>query len=194
MADEDKKNWLSCLGWGCLAVVVVSVLGIGGCVAFVYRGGSAAGSVADVYLAAVDEGRFEDAFQALGPDYTDDRGLAEFVAFEQESRSRMGTCGDWQRSGTSIDRIPGRSAADLTYRASCEHGPLEVAFGLEQLDKVWVIQDIRYREPGESVVPTCADCGADLIPGAKFCAACGTAVGGAEDRPEKPTDDGGPTE
>lgn len=187
MSDDDKKNWMSCLGWGCLVVVVVSVLGIGGCVAFIYKGGSAASSVADAYLVAVSEGRFEDAFGTLGPDYTENRGLSEFVAFEQESRSRFGTCAEWRRSGTSIDRVPGRSAATLTYQLSCDQGALEVAFGLEEVDSTWVIQDIHYREPGMPVAPVCAECAAELVPGARFCAACGTAVGGGQEAPEEPT-------
>ena len=118
MADEDRKNWMSCLGWGCLVVAVVSVLGIGGCLAYVYKGGSAAHSVANAYLESVDAGRYEEAFGTLGPVYTEDRGLAEFVAFEQAARAQMGACGDWRMSGTSINRESGRSVALLTYRGS----------------------------------------------------------------------------
>jgi len=194
MSDDDKRNWMSCLGWGCLVVVVVSALGIGGCVAYVYKGGSAAGSVSDGYLAAVEEGRFEDAFQALGSDFTEERGLMEFVTFEQETRSRLGACRDWRRSGTSIDRVAGRSEATLTHQGSCDQGPVEVVFSLEQIDQVWVIQDIRYREPGVAVVPTCADCGAPALPAAKFCSACGTAFGETEEPPEDAEGEGEPTE
>ena len=184
MADEEKKNWMSCLGWGCLIVVVLSVLGIGGCLAYVYKGGTAAHSVGNDYLESVDAGRFEDAFQTLGPIFTEDRGLAEFIAFEQAARAQMGTCGAWRMSGTSLNREPGRSVAVLTYQGSCDGGPVEVTLNLEQIDRQWVIQDIRYKEQGVLVIPICADCGAAIPPGANFCAACGSAVGGAETAPE----------
>lgn len=178
MADEDKRNWMSCLGWGCLIVVVVSVVGIGGCVAFVYKGGSEAHAVAELYLEAVDGGDFEEAFTALGPAYTEDGGLAEFVAFEQAARAQMGPCGGWRMSGTSFNRDPGRSVAVLAYQGSCEGGPVEVRFSLEKWDGQWVIQDIRYQEPGVTVVPVCAECGALVPPQANFCASCGAALGG----------------
>jgi len=189
MADEEKKNWMSCLGWGCLIVVVLSVLGIGSCVAYVYKGGSAARSVATAYLESVDAGRFEEAFRTLGPAYTEGRGLTEFVTFEQAARAQAGACGTWRMSGTSINRESGRSVAMLTYRGSCDGGPIEVAFNLEQVDRQWVIQDIRYNEPGVSVIPTCADCGAVVPPGANFCASCGSAIGGGEHRVEDPAGD-----
>ncbi len=90
MTEENGRNWMSCLGWGCLALVVLSILGIGGCVAYLYRGGSAAHSVANAYLEAVDAGRYEEAFENLGPRFTEDRGIGEFVAFEQAARAQMG--------------------------------------------------------------------------------------------------------
>jgi hypothetical protein len=178
MADEEKRNWMSCLGWGCLIVVVVSVIGIGGCVAYVYKGGSGAHAAADAYLESVDGGRYEEAFQTLGSTYTEDRGIAEFVAFEQAARAQMGACGAWRMSGTSFNRESGRSVAMLTYQGSCDGGSVEAHFSLEQSEGQWVIQDIRYQEPGVTVIPVCAECGAVVPPGANFCAGCGTAVGG----------------
>lgn len=194
MADESGRNWMSCLGWGCLVVVVLSALGIGGCVAYVYKGGSAAHTVANTYLESVDAGRYEEAFQSLGPGYTDDRGLGEFVAFEQEARAQMGTCSDWRLRGTEIDREPGLSATMLTYRGLCERGPVEVVFNLEKVDSLWVIQDIRYNEPGVKVIPMCADCETVIPPGAKFCPNCGAEVGGVEAASEEPAGGEGPPE
>lgn len=188
MVDEDKKNWMSCLGWGCLVVVVVSVLGIGGCVAFVYKGGSEAHAAADLYLEMVDGGRYEEAFEALGPAYTEERGLAEFVAFEQAARAQLGVCGSWRMSGTSFNREAGRSVAVLAYQGACDGGPVEVHFGLEQLEGQWVIQDIRYQEPGVTVIPVCAECGAAVPPRANFCAGCGTPVGGDSPADEDPAE------
>jgi zinc-ribbon domain len=194
MADEEKRNWMSCLGWGCLVVVVVSVLGIGGCVAYVYKGGSAAHAAADAYLEAVDGGQYEEAFQALGPSYTADRELAEFVAFEQAARAQMGACGAWRMSGTSFNRVSGHSVAMLTYQSSCDGGPVEAVFNLEQLDGQWVVQDVRYQEPGVTVIPVCAECGAVVPPGANFCAGCGAAVGGDAAADEGPSGEDEPSE
>lgn len=194
MADEDRKNWMSCLGWGCLVVAVVSVLGIGGCLAYVYKGGSAAHSVANAYLKSVDAGRYEEAFGTLGPVYTEDRGLAEFVAFEQAARAQMGACGDWRMSGTSINRESGRSVALLTYRGSCDGGSIEATFNLEQVDRQWVIQDIRYNEPGLPAIPVCSDCGSVVPPGARFCPDCGSEIGGGDEAPEEPVASEGPEE
>lgn len=186
MADEDAKKWLSCLGWGCLAVVVISVLGIGGCVAFFYKGGSDAHAVANAYLEAVEAGEFETAFLSLGPEFTGTRSLSEFVAFEQAARSDLGPCDDWKMSGTSFNRESGRSMAQLTYRRICDTGPVVVAFSLEQVDGEWVIQDIRYNEPLRPVVEVCAGCSATIPPGANFCPLCGTAVGGGAEDSEQP--------
>ena len=194
MADEDKKNWMSCLGWGCLVVVVVSVVGIGGCIAYVYKGGSGASEVAAAYLGSVDGGRYEEAFQALGPGFTDDRGLADFVAFEQAARAQMGACGAWRMSGTSFNRESGRTVALLSYQGSCDGGSLEAHFNLEQLEGQWVIQDIRYQEPGVTVIPVCAKCGAVVPPGANFCAGCGAAVGGGAIVEEDPSGEDEPSE
>ncbi len=194
MADEDKKNWMSCLGWGCLTVVVVSVVGIGGCVAYLYKGGSGAHEVAGAYLESVDGGRYEEAFQALGPAYTEDRGLAGFVAFEQSARAQMGACGGWRMSGTSFNREDGRSVALLRYLGSCDGGPVEAVFNLEQVEGKWLIQDIRYQEPGATVVPICAECGAVVPPGANFCANCGAVVGAGAAADEDSTGDAEPPE
>ena len=194
MTDENGRNWMSCLGWGCLAVVVLSVVGIGGCVAYVYKGGSAAHTVAKAYLESVDAGRYEEAFQTLGPSYTEDRGLAEFVAFEQAARAQMGACSDWRMSGTSMNRESGRSVAMLTYRGTCESGFIEVAFNLEQVDRQWVIQDIRYNESGMPVIPACPDCGSVVPPGAKFCPGCGSEIGGGEAALEGSAESEGPQE
>jgi hypothetical protein len=185
MTDENGRNWMTCLGWGCLTVVVLSVLGIGGCVAYLYKGGSAAHSVANAYLELVDTGRYDEAFQSLGPSYTEGRGLAEFVAFEQATRAQMGACGEWRMAGTSFNREAGQSVALLTYQGSCDGGPVEVAFSLEQMEGEWVIQDIRYNEPGVAVIPVCADCGTVVPPGARFCPNCGSQVGGGEPAAEE---------
>jgi hypothetical protein len=187
MTDNDARNWISCLGWGCLAVVVISVLGIGGCVAFFYKGGSDAHAAANVYLAAVQAGDFEAAFATLGPEFTGARGLSDFVAFEQAARAELGSCGEWKMSGTSFNRESGRSMAQLTYRRTCESGPLVVAFNLEQIDGEWLIQDIRYNEALEARVERCAGCSAVVPTGAKFCAHCGAAIG---DDPEEPEQEG----
>ena len=194
MTDDNGRNWMSCLGWGCLAVVVLAALGIGGCVAYVYRGGSAARSVADAYLAAVDAGRYEEAFAHLGSEFTEGRDISDFVAFEQASRAQLGACGDWTMSGTSVNRDTGRSLARLTYLGSCASGPIEVGFNLQQVEGRWVIEDIRYHEPGVEVIPTCADCGAMLPPGARFCPNCGSEIGGSEGAPEEPPAEDGPQE
>lgn len=185
MTDDNSRNWMSCLGWGCLAVVVLSALGIGGCVAYVYRGGAAGRAVAGAYLEAVDAGRYEEAYEHLGPRFTEGNDIAAFVAFEQASRAQMGACGDWRASGTSFNRESGRSVARLTYQGSCESGPIAVGFNLRQVEGQWVIEDIRYHEPGVEVIPTCADCGAVLPPGARFCPNCGSEIDG-EGAPEEP--------
>jgi hypothetical protein len=181
MADEDSKKWLSCLGWGCLAVVVISALGIGGCVTFFYKGGSEAHSAANTYLEAVEVGDYEAAFVTLGPDFTERRGLEDFVAFEQAARAEMGSCGDWRMSGTSFNRESARSVALLTFQRMCDEGPVSVAFSLEKMESGWVIQDIRYDEPVVPVVHVCVDCSAVVPPGANFCPLCGTEVGTASD-------------
>lgn len=182
MSDSDAKSWLSCLGWGCLVLVVVSALGIGGCVTYFYKGGSGAHEVAQAYLAAVDEGRFDEAFETLGPDFTEERGVAEFVAFEQTARAEFGGCGDWRLRGTTFDREPGLTVSHLTFLGSCEDQPVTVAFSLEKLDDRWVIQDIRYNEQFESVEPMvehCSDCGAEVPLDARFCPSCGARIGAA---------------
>ena len=191
MTEENGRNWMSCLGWGCLALVVISILGIGGCVAYLYRGGSAAHSVANAYLESVDAGRYEEAFQSLGPRFTEDRGIGDFVAFEQAARAQMGSCGDWRMSGTSFNRESGRSVALLTYQGSCDRGPIEVSFNLEQADGQWLIQDIRYNEPGVAAIPICAGCGSVIPPGARFCPNCGLEVGGGAGASEVPVADDG---
>jgi len=188
MADEEKRNWMSCLGWGCLVVAVVSVLGIGGCLAYVYKGGSAAHSVANAYLESVDAGRYEEAFGTLGPAFTQDSSLAEFVAFEQAARAQMGACGDWRMSSTSINRKSGGSVALLTYQGSCAGGSIEATFNLEQVDRQWVIQDIRYNEPGLPAIAVCSHCGGAVPPGARFCPDCGTEIGGGDGEPEAPAE------
>lgn len=177
MADEDAKKWLSCLGWGCLAVVVISALGIGGCVAFLYKGGSDSHAAVNTYLEAVEAGDFESAFLTLGPGFTEQRGLEELVAFEQAARAEMGSCGEWRMSGTSFNRGEGRSEALLSYQRSCEGGPVSASFSLEQLDGQWVIQDIRYNEPMRPVAQICAGCSDVIPPGARYCSHCGAEVG-----------------
>ncbi len=193
MSDDNGRNWMSCMGWGCLALVVLSILGIGGCVAYLYRGGSAAQAVADAYLEAVDAGRYEEAFEYLGSRYTEGQGIGEFVAFEQASRAQMGACGDWRNSGTGFNRDLSQSAVQLTYQGSCEKGPIEVAFKLEQVEGSWVIQDIGYHEPGVAVIPVCVACGDVVPPGARFCPNCGQEVGAADSATEEPPVDGGDT-
>jgi len=177
MADEDAKKWLSCLGWGCLAVVVISALGIGGCVAFFYKGGSGAHAAAHSYLEAVQAGDYEAAFVTLGPEFTETRSLEEFVAFEQAARAEMGSCGDWRMSGTSFNRESSRSVALLSFQRMCNEGPVIVAFSLEQMDGEWVIQDIRYNESVVPVVHVCVECSTVLSPQANFCPSCGAKVG-----------------
>jgi hypothetical protein len=194
MTDENGRNWMSCLGWGCLVVVVLTALGIGGCVAYVYRGGAAARSVADAYLEAVDAGRYEEAYEHLGSRFTEGRGIGDFVAFEQASRAQMGACGGWKMSGTSVNREAGRSVARLTYQGSCDSGPIEVGFNLERVEGRWVIEDINYHEPGVAVIPTCTECGMVLPPGARFCPNCGSEIAGGEGAPEEPAAGDGPQE
>jgi len=180
MSDSETRNWLSCLGWGCLVLVVVSALGIGGCVAYFYKGGSGAHEVAHAYLAAVDAGRYDEAFDTLGSTFTEERGLAEFVAFETTARAEFGACADWRLRGTTFDREPGLTASGLTFVGSCDDQSVTVAFILEKLDDRWVIQDIRYNEQTEPIGPVierCTDCGAELPPDARFCPSCGEPIG-----------------
>jgi hypothetical protein len=172
---------MTCFGWGCLAAVVLAGLGIGSCVAVVYRGGSAAHDVATAYLEAVEAGRFEEAFSVLGPEAGAARDVDGFVAFERANRAAFGDCSEWRLGGTSLNREAGRSAATVRYRADCATGPIEVAFVVEQIDGEWLIQDIRYREPNDPLpVATCAECGGVLPPGSRFCPLCGTAVAPTE--------------
>lgn len=195
MADEDAKKWLSCLGWGCLAVVVISALGIGGCVAFFYKGGSESHAAVITYLEAVEAGDFESAFLTLGPGFTEQRSLEELVAFEQAARAELGSCGEWQMSGTSFNREEGRSEALISYRRSCDGGPVNAAFSLEQLDGQWVIQDIRYNEPMGPVAQICAGCSDVIPPGARYCPHCGSeagSAGGMNENAGLPTEDSEP--
>jgi hypothetical protein len=188
MADDDAKKWLSCLGWGCLAIVVISVLGIGGCVAFFYKGGTDSHAVAKAYLDAVEIGDYDAAFLTLGPEFTERRSLDELVAFEQAARSETGSCGEWRMSGTSFNRENGRSQALLSFQRSCESGPMTISFMLEQVESGWVIQDIRYGEPVAPVISVCTGCSMAVPPGAKFCPSCGTEIGGETGDDELPSD------
>jgi hypothetical protein len=181
MNESESKSWMSYVGWGCLIVTLVAVLGIGGCVAWVYRSSTDAHAVAEAYLAAVDAGNYDAAFQALGPDFTEDRGLSDFVAFEQAARAELGSCGDWTLSGTSFNRQDGNSVALLTFRGTCDDEPVTVSFSLEQLDRQWLIQDIRYNEPMGPVLQICVDCGGVVPPGANFCPFCGAAADGDDE-------------
>jgi hypothetical protein len=187
MAEQDGRKWLTCLGWGCLTAVVVFALAIGGCVAYFYKEGSGAHAVAEAYLEAADAGRYEDAFATLGPGFTEQRGLAEFAAFERAARAELGVCGDWRTRGTSFNHAQGRSVAQLRFHGSCDGESATVTFSLEEVDRQWVIQDIRYNEPATPVIPVCADCGLAVPPDARFCPACGAAVGG-ESGPSDPPD------
>jgi hypothetical protein len=184
MADDDAKKWLSCLGWGCLAILVISALGIGGCVAFFYKGGSAAHETASRYLEAVQAGEYETAFGTLGPEFTESRSLEEFVAFEQAAQVGMESCGEWRMSGTNFNRESGRSVALLTFQRMCGEGPVNVGLALEDSDGGWVIQDIRYNDPAGPVMQVCADCSAMVPPAANFCPVCGAAFGSAENGDE----------
>jgi hypothetical protein len=181
MTDDTGRKWLSCFGWGCLAAVVIAVVGIGGCVAYIYKGGSDAHAVADSYLAAIDEGRYEDAYATLGPKLGGDRELGDFVAFEQAARSALGACRDWKMRGTSFNREGDRTVASLTYVGSCDSGAAKVALGLEKIDGSWLIQDIRYGDPPPPAAARCTECGRDVPAGANFCPFCGAAVGSVAD-------------
>ncbi|MEE4271552.1 MAG: zinc ribbon domain-containing protein [Thermoanaerobaculales bacterium] len=182
MEDSNARSWMSCLGWGCLAVVVVSVLAIGGCVAWVYQGGKGAHTVAETYLAAVEEGRFEDAFATLGAGFTVDRDLEAFIAFEKAARTELGNCGEWAARGTSFNREDGRSLSRLRFFGECDSGTATVSFSIEEVAGEWVIQDIRYNEPpGEPVdrAERCPGCAGAVPPGASFCPNCGAKLGEA---------------
>jgi len=183
MNEQDSRNWMSCLGWGCLTVVVVSVLGIGGCVAWVYQGGKGAHTAAESYLAAVEERRYEDAFATLGDGFTVDRDLTAFIAFENAARAELGSCGEWAARGTSFNRENGRSVSRLRFVGDCDNGAATVTFNLEEIDGEWVIQDIRYNEPpGEPVsrAGLCPECSGAVPPGARFCPRCGAKLDEAD--------------
>lgn len=187
MADTDSKSWMSCLGWGCLTVVVLAVAGIGGCVWLAYKGGSDAHQTVESYLQAVAEGRFEEAYGLLGPQFTNDHQLGDFTAFEQAARHDLGSCSVWRLAGTALNRDQGRSTAVLTYRLDCERGPVEAVFNLERSAEGWLIQGLGYREPGAAAVPTCPACGVVVPPAARYCPSCGAALSEAA-----PRQDGGP--
>ena len=71
---------------------------------------------------------------------------------------------------------------------------MEVTFSLEKLAGRWVIQDIRYDDPGVPEIPTCIDCGTEVPPAARFCPNCGSAVGGNEVSLDAPVEIEGPKE
>lgn len=193
MSDSEARNWMSCLGWGCLTVVVLTVLGIGGCVAFVFNEGKGAHTVAKTYLAAVDEGRYEVAFATLGTDFAESRGLDEFTAFEEAARAEFGDCGEWKTRGTTFNREDGRSVSSLTFHGECENGSVTASLALEEIDGTWVVQDIRYNEPVGPVVMQCAGCGEVVPQGAKYCPECGAGIGSEQEEsgePETPSGDG----
>jgi hypothetical protein len=186
MAENDAKSWMSCLGWGCLAVVVLAILGIGGCVWLAYRSGTGAHASAELYLQAVDGGRYEEAYDQLGSRFKEERDLDDFVAFEEATRKGLGRCASWRLAGTSLNRESGRSTAVLTYRLDCEHGSADAVFNIEDTAEGWLIQGIGYREPGAATLPTCPSCGEIVPRGAKFCPSCGAAL--AEPTPAGPSE------
>ena len=187
MTDTDAKSWMSCLGWGCLALVVLAVAGIGGCVWLAYKGGSDAHQTVESYLQAVAEGRFEEAYGLLGPQFTVDHRLDDLIAFERSARHELGSCPAWRLAGTSLNRESGRSTAVLTYRLDCEGGPVEAVFNLERGAEGWLIQGVGYREPGAATLPTCPACGSVVPAGARYCPSCGAALTAAA-----PKQDDGP--
>lgn len=183
MVEDEKKSWMSCLGWGCVTVLVLSVLGVGGCVFVLYRGTAGAGTVTDRYLESVAGGRFEDAYSLLGSEYSSSHDLSSLVAFEQAARHELGLCESSRQRGLAMNHVDGRTKATMTYVLRCENGTTEVVFTVEKINDEWVIQGIRYGEAEEALTPTCSDCGTVLIPGARFCADCGAAVGAVEPSP-----------
>jgi hypothetical protein len=156
-----------------------------------YRGTAGASTVTDLYLESVAGGRFEDAYALLGTQYSSKHDLGSLVAFEQAARHELGLCEPSRQRGLAVNHVDGRTEATMTYVLRCENGTTEVVFTVEKIDDEWVIQGIRYGEAEEPVIPTCADCGSVLTPGAQFCASCGAAVGAgqpsSENQPETAT-------
>jgi hypothetical protein len=177
MSDGESRSWLGCLGWGCLIVVVIAIVGIGGCVFVLYRGTAGASTVTDLYLESVVDGRWEEAYEQLGPVFRNDNRLEDFVAFEQAARHELGRCDSSQHRGISLDHREGRTLATLTYRLQCEKGAARVVFTVEKVEDAWLIQGVRYGEADAAPFPTCTECDGVLPPGSRFCPYCGAATG-----------------
>jgi hypothetical protein len=132
--------------------------------------------VAEAYLAAVQDGRFDDAHGMLGDDFSEAREPAELAAFEQTVRQGFGSCEEPQLRGTQIDRVPGKSITVLNYLLSCQEAQSLVVFTIEKTNAGWVIQGVRYQDQKSAAPFECVACGTTVAKGARFCSNCGSPV------------------
>ena len=170
----EGKRRHGCFFYGCLTLVMLGVVLAGGCLTFFLHGKRKLGAPCEQYLAAVERGDYQAAYQMVGNRWKQEQSFEEYVALEKMLRQALGKFHKKSAMGVRAFAAPRRGGVgQILYRARFENGECTITFSLEKSQGQWVIEAVHYDSPALLDLLTCPHCGAFQKSFGKFCANCG---------------------
>lgn len=185
----SRRSWgpWGCIMLGCAGTLLVVVLGIGSCAAYLYQGKRALDPYADQFFAAWDSEDYS-ALEAMGVPYQGTRGSNDMLDRIQEQRRELGPVVSRSQRGINITSANGEQDAVLTYQARFENGTRELELHFRKTGEAWELESVDFGTDAEARELRCPHCGSHVEVGSNFCSACGAALGVEVERGEDTID------
>lgn len=171
--DTQPKKRHGCFYHGCLTIIVLVLVAVGGCL-FLYQYGKATITpVVEAFLTAAEGGNYDQAYAMTGSEWKQKISRNEFPKLFMVVHNALGARQSLSMSGIRMQAGTFGSIALANYTATYDKGEAELSFTLKKQDGQWQIVGLFYNSPKLAESFKCPNCGAIDVFDAKFCAKCG---------------------
>ena len=184
-----------CWKFGCVAMLLMFVGGIGAAVMLSVRGRKQVEPKVERFFKNVEAGEFRAEYDAASSELKARESFGEFSNTLLTAYATLGPLSSRTSQGFSISRGDARSTVTATYDCTFDKGEAKVVFAYVAEEGEYRLLSVSFRSPQLLPRSTCPECGAPVKPSDKFCASCGEKLPPPPKNepvaPALPTDPGG---
>ncbi len=159
--------------WGCAVLLVLGVLTIGSCAAFLLQGKRVIEPYGDAFFAAWDSEDYDALRAMIAATPADGQTSDTLVSAVRDLRDQLGPVKERGFRGFNINTSTEGSFAEATYHVQFASGEGDVTLSFVDENDVWMLSNVSIASDSVATERTCPNCGHVNPPGNNFCSECG---------------------